>query len=111
MDMRKVILGAASAALALATPAAAADMQITPYSQVPSYQGEAQPYEYETAPPAVVEEPPPIVRRPVIVAPPVVVDEYPVYGPPRVYAPPMYAYAGPPWRPGWSHRGHFRGGW
>jgi hypothetical protein len=106
MYMRKAILGAASA-LALASPAVAADL--TPYSQVPSYQGEAQAYEYGTAPPAVVEEPAPvIVRRPVIVAPPVVVDEYPVYGPPRVYA-----YAGPAWRSGWGwgHRGHFRGGW
>jgi hypothetical protein len=115
MYMRKAILGAASA-LVLASPAAAADLSVTPYSQVPGYQGEAQPYEeYETAPPAVVEESPPvIVRRPVIVAPPVMVDEYPVYGAPRVYAaPPMYAYAGPAWRPGWGwgHRGHFRGGW
>jgi hypothetical protein len=117
MYMRKLILCAASA-LALASPAAAADQPV-PYSQVPGYQGEAQPYAYETAPPAaVVEEPPPIiVRRPVIVAPPVVVDEYPVYGPPRMYAvPPMYAYAGPAWHPGWGHpgwghRGHFRGGW
>jgi hypothetical protein len=115
MYMRKLILCAASA-LALASPAAAADQPV-PY-QVPGYQGEAQPYAYETAPPAVVEEPPPvIVRRPVIGAPPVVVDEYPVYGPPRMYAvPPMYAYAGPAWHPGWGHpgwghRGHFRGGW
>ena len=114
MYMRKAILGAASA-LALASPAAAADLPVTPYSQVPGYQGEAQPYEYGTAPPVVVEEPGPvIVRRPVIVGPPVMVDEYPVYAAPRVYAaPPLYAYANPVWRSGWGwgHRGHFRGGW
>ena len=117
MYMRKAILGAASA-LALASPAAAADLPVTPYSQVPSYQGEAQPYEYGAAPPVVVEEPGPvIVRRPVIVGSPVVVDEYPVYAAPRVVAaPPLYAYAGPVWHPGWGHpgwghRGHFRGGW
>ena len=112
MYVRKAILGAASA-LALASPAAAADVSVTPYGQVPGYQGEAQPYEYETAPPVVVEEPGPvIVRRPVIVGPPVVVDEYPVYAAPRVYAaPPVYAYAGPVWRPGWGYRRHFRSGW
>ena len=114
MSMRKAILGAASA-LALASPAAAADLPVTPYSQAPSYQGEAQPYEYGTAPPIVVEEPPPavFVGPPVIVAPPpVVVREYPVYAAPRVYAaPPVYAYAGPGWRGGWGYRRHFRGGW
>ena len=118
--MRKAILGAASA-LALASPAAAADLPVTPYSQVPSYQGEAHTYEYRTAPPVVVEEPAPVVsetvvvvRRPVIVAPPVVVDEYPVYAAPHVYATPrLYAYANPVWRSGWGwgHRRHFRGGW
>ena len=115
--MRKAILGAASA-LALASPAVAADLPITPrYSEVPSYEWEVHPY--RTAPPVVVEEPAPIVsetvvvRRPVIVAPPpVVVDEYPVYSAPRVYAaPPVYAYAGPAWRDGWGHRRHFRGHW
>jgi hypothetical protein len=109
--MRKAILSAASA-LALASPAVAADLPVTPYSQAPSYQGEI-PYEYRAAPPVVVEEPAPVVvvRRPVIVVPPVVVDEYPVYAAPRVYAaPPVYAYAGPVWRPGWAHR-HFHGGW
>jgi len=109
--MRKAILGAASA-LALASPAVAADLPVTPYSEVPSY--ERHTYEYRTAPPVVVEEPAPVVvRRPVIVAPPpVVVDEYPVYVAPRVYAaPPVYAYAGPVWRNGWGHRGHFRGRW
>ena len=111
--MRKAILGAASA-LALASPAVAADLSVTPrYSEVPSYDREVHPYEYRTAPPVVVEEPAPIVsetvvvRRPVIVAPPpVVVDEYPVYA-----APPVYAYAGPAWRHGWGHRHHFRGRW
>jgi hypothetical protein len=106
-NMRKMMLGAASA-LALASPAVAADLPPVPrYSEVPSY-------EYRTAPPVVVEEPAPVVvRRPVIVAPPpVVVEEYPVYAAPRVYAaPPVYAYAGPIWRNGWGHRGPFRGRW
>ena len=108
--MRKAILGAASA-LALASPAVAADLPVTPYSEVPSYRGEAHTYEYRTPPPVVVEEPAPVVvvRRPVIVAPPpVVVDEYPVYAAPRVYAAPVYAYG---WRDGWGYRRHFRGGW
>jgi len=83
------------------------------YSEVPGY-------EYRSAPPVVVEEPPSpvvpetyVVRRPVVVAPPpVVVEEYPVYASPSVYAaPPVYAYAGPGWRGGWGHRGHFRGRW
>ena len=113
--MRKAILGAASA-LALASPAVAADLPVTPrYSQVPSYEREVYPYEYRSAPPVVVAQPAPIVvvRRRVIVAPPpVVVDEYPVYAAPRVYAaPPVYAYAGPVWRDGWGHRRHFRGRW
>ena len=114
--MRKAILGAASA-LALASPAVAADLSVTPrYSEVPGYERE---YEYRTAPHVVIEEPAPVVsetlvvRRPVIVAPPpVVVDEYPLYAAPRVYAaPPVYAYAGPAWRDGWGHRRHFRGRW
>ena len=117
--MRKAILGAAGA-LALASPAAAADLPVTPrYSEVPSYEREVHTYEYRTAPPVVIEKPAPVisetvvVRRPVIVAPPpVVVDEYAVYAAPRVYAPPpVYAYAGPVWRGGWGHRGHFRGRW
>ena len=118
--MRRAILGVASS-LALASPAVAADLSVTPrYSEVPSYEREVHPYAYRTAPPVVVEEPGPIVsetvvvRRPVLVAPPsVVVDEYPVYAAPRrVYtAPPVYAYAGPAWRDGWGHRRHFRGRW
>jgi opacity protein-like surface antigen len=117
--MRKAILGAASA-LALASPAVAADLPVTPrYSEVPSYEREVHTYEYRRVPPLVVEEPAPVVsetvvvRRPVIVAPPpVVVDEYPVYAAPRVYAAsPVYAYAGPVWREGWGHRRHFRGRW
>ena len=117
--MRKAILSAASA-LALASPAVAADLSVTPrYSEVPSYEREVHPYAYRTAPPVVVEEPAPIVsetvvvRRPVIVAPPpVVLDEYPIYAAPRVYAAsPVYAYAGPVWRDGWGHRRHFRGRW
>jgi opacity protein-like surface antigen len=108
--MRKAILGAASA-LALASPAVAADLPVTPYSEIPSYREEAHTYtyEYRTPPPAVVEEPAPVVvvRRPVIVAPrPVVVHEYPVYAVPH-----MYAYSGPAWRDGWGYRRHFRGGW
>jgi hypothetical protein len=114
MYIRKAILGAASA-LALASPAAAADLPVTPYSQVPSYQREAHTYEYGTAPPVVVEEPAPVVSETVVVRRPVIVemvDEYPVYAAPRVYAaPPVYAYAGPVWRPGWGYRRHFRGGW
>jgi opacity protein-like surface antigen len=93
--MRKAILGAASA-LALASPAVAADLQVTPYSENPGYEQEVPPYAYEAAPPVIVAPPP------------VVVDEYPVYA-----APPVYGYAGPVWRGGWGwgHRGHFRGGW
>ena len=114
--MRKAILSAASA-LALGSPAVAADLPVTPYGEVPSYQREVHTYEYRTAPRVVVEEPAPVVsetyvvRRPVIVAPPrVVVDEYPVYAPPRVYAAPhAYAYAGPVWHGGWGYRRHFRG--
>jgi len=116
--MRKAILGAASA-LALASPAVAADLPVIPYSEVPSYQREAP--AYRAAPPVVVEEPAPavVVRRPVIVAPPpVVVEEYPVYAAPRVYAVPRvyaapraYAYAGPVWRDGWAYRRHFGGRW
>ena len=110
--MRKMILGTASA-LALASPAVAADLAVPPpYSQAPSYQRETHSYEYRTAPPVVVEQPAPpvVVERPVVVAPPpVVVEEYPVYAAPR-----GYAYAGPIWgRPGWGwgHRHHFHGGW
>ena len=107
--MFKAILGAASA-IALGSPAVAADLSVPPYSEVPGYEGS---YEYGTAPPIVVEEPPPavFVRPPVIVAPPpVVIREYPLYAAPPVYAPPpMYAYAGPGWRGGWGwgHRHHF----
>jgi hypothetical protein len=82
------------------------------YSDAPSYQQETHTYEYKTAPPVVVAQPPPVatgtivVRRPVIVEPPrVVVDEYPVY------AAPVYAYVGPGWRGGWGYPHHFRGGW
>jgi hypothetical protein len=108
--MRKAILGAASA-LALASPAVAADLQVTPYSENPGYEQEVPPYAYGTAPPYAYGPPPYAYRAapPVVVAPPpVVVDEYPVYA-----APPVYAYAGPVWRGGWGwgHRGHFRGGW
>ena len=54
----KAILGAASA-LALASPVVAADLSVTPrYSEVPSYDREVHPYEYRTAPPVVVGEPP-----------------------------------------------------
>ena len=111
--MRRTILGAASA-LALASPAAANG--VTPYSEGPSYEGEAAPsYNYGAPPPVVVEEQAPVVvvRPPVVVGPPpVVVDEYPVFVTPRVYAaPPVYAYSGPRWRYGWGYREHFRGGW
>jgi hypothetical protein len=117
MYIRKTILGAASA-IALASPAAAADLPVTPYSSAPSYGRETHVYEHRTAPPVVVAEPAPtpetvVVRQPVIVAPPrVTVEEYPVYVAPQVYtAPPVYAYADPVWRHGWGHRRYLRGGW
>ena len=102
--MRKAILGAASA-LALASPAVAADLQVTPYSENPGYEQEVPPYAYGTARPYAYGAAPPVIVAP----PPVVVyDEYPVY-----VAPPVYAYAGPVWRGGWGwgHRGYFRGDW
>ena len=107
MYIRKAILGAASA-IALASPAAASDLSVAPYTSGPTYERETHTYEHRTAPRVVVEEPAPvttetvIVRRPVGVAPPrVVVEEYPVYAAPRVYAaPPVYACAGPRWRRG-----------
>jgi len=114
--MRNAILLAASA-LALATPAAAADLYLPQYGPayggVPGYEREVHAYAYPAAPPPVyVEEPAPfayetvVVRRPVIVAPPpVYVDEYPVYAPP-----PPYPYAGAAWRGGWGRRG-FYGPW
>ena len=115
--MHKTVLGVASA-LALASPAVAADLAIPPppqYSEGPSYHRETHTHTYEsrTAPPVVVPQPtaPVVVERPVVVAPPppVVVEEYPVYAAPRAYA-----YAGPIWgHPGWGwgHRHHFHGGW
>lgn len=111
--MRKAILGAATA-LVFASPAMAADLAVTPYSEGPSYEREVHTYEHRVAPPVVVEERAPVVsetvvvRRPVVVArPPVVVEEYPVYAEPRVYA-----YAGPGWHGGWGYRRHhFHGGW
>jgi hypothetical protein len=54
--MRKAILGAAGA-LALASPAVAADLPVPRYGDVPSYQLEVHTYEYRTAPPVVVDEP------------------------------------------------------
>jgi hypothetical protein len=101
--MRKAILGAASA-LGLASPAVAADLQVTPYSENPGYEQEVPPYAYGTAPPYAYGAAPPVIVAP----PPVVVYEYPIY-----VAPPMYAYAGPVRRGGWGwgHRGYFRGGW
>jgi hypothetical protein len=111
--MLKAILGAASA-VALISPALAADLSVPPYSEVPGYEGDAYAYDYEAAPPVVVAPPPPavFVRPPVIVAPPpVVIHQYPLYAAPPVYvAPPAYAYAGPGWRGGWGwgHRHHFR---
>jgi len=111
--MRKVVLAAASA-LALASPAVAADLPVTPRSEIPSYEEEVPTYGYRTAPPVIVEEPAPVVvvRRPVIVAPPVVYAAPRVYTAPRVYAArSAYAYGGPPWRNGWGHGYHFRGRW
>ena len=106
--MRKAIFGL-SAALALASPAVAADLQIQRYSDVPSNEVPAS--VYRSAPPIVVEERAPIysetvvVRRPVVVErPSIVVEEYPAYA-----APDVYAYAGPAWHEG--HRRHFREHW
>ena len=105
-EMRNLILGAASA-LALASPAVAADLPVPRYSEVPGYEPEVRTYGYRAAPPVIVEEPAFIVAPP-----PVVVDAYPVYAAPRVYAaPPLYAYAHPVWRNGWGHRRHYRGRW
>ena len=94
--MLKAILGAASA-IALGSPAVAADLSVPPYREVPGYEGS---YEYGTTPP-IVEEPPPavFVRPPFIVAPPpVVVHEYPLY------AAPAYGGPAPYGRWGWGHR-------
>lgn len=108
--MRKPIL--AAVALAVASPAVASDLAVTPYGEVHRYEREAHTYEYRTAPPVVVEERAPVVpetvvvRRPVVVAQPVVVEEYPVYAAPRVYG-----YAAPVWRYGGGYRRHFHGGW
>jgi opacity protein-like surface antigen len=107
--MRKAILGAASA-VALASPAVAADLAVPPpYSQGSGYHREIYSYHYRTAPPVIEEPAPVVVQRPVVVAPPpVIVEEYPVYAAPRVYA-----YGGPIWGPGWGwgHRHYFHGGW
>jgi hypothetical protein len=112
--MRNIILGAASA-LAFVSPAVASDLPVSGYSE--SY---STPYEYESPPPAVVEESAPVesetvvVRRPVVVARPrVVIEDYPVYEAPRVYAAPRaYAYYGDPrWRSVWGRRHHFHGEW
>jgi hypothetical protein len=46
--MRKAILGAAGA-LALASPAVAADYPVPRYSEVPSYEREVHTYEYRAA--------------------------------------------------------------
>src|SRR5262245_3519418 len=98
--MRNAILGAASV-LAAASPAAAAELVVPRYGEIPGYQ-------YRAAPPVVIEESSPVIVAP----PPFVVEEYPVYAAPPVYAvPPSYAYAGPVWREGWGHRGYFRGRW
>ena len=75
--MRKSILGAASA-VALASPAFAADLPVTRYGEVPTYQREVHPYEYRTAPPVVVARPAPVVRETVVVRRPVVVAPPPV---------------------------------
>jgi hypothetical protein len=110
MYMRKSIL--AAVAVAVASPAIASDLAVTPYEEVHRYEREAHIYEYRTAPPVVLEERAPVVRetvvvrRPVVVAPPpLVVDEYPVYSAPRVYG-----YADP-WRYGRGYGRRFHGGW
>ena len=64
--MRKAILGATSA-LALASPAVAADLSVLRYSEVPSYEREVHPYAYRIAPSVVVEEPAPVVSETIVV--------------------------------------------
>ena len=54
MYIRKAILGAASA-LALASPAAASDLPVAPYTSGPTYERETHTYEHRTAPRVVVE--------------------------------------------------------
>ena len=100
--MRKAVLGVASA-LAIASPAAAADLAPPRYSEIPPHQREVRTYEYRSVPRVVLEEPAPfvsetvVVRRPAVVAP-VVVEEYPVQSAPPLYqSPPVY---GTPVRPG-----------
>jgi hypothetical protein len=113
--MRNLILGTATA-LAIASPAMAADLPVTGYRE--SYTRSS--YEYRPAPRVVVEEAAPVVservvvRRPVVVEPaPIVVEEdYPIYAaPPLVAGPRVFAYSGPGWRGGWGYRHHFHGGW
>lgn len=82
--MRNTILGAASA-LALVSPAIAADLPVAPYSQAPTVQRETHTYEYQIAPPVVVEEPAPAVVVTACCGAPVVVEDYPFYAAPRVF--------------------------
>ena len=86
--MQKVILGVTSALL-LASPAVAADLAVTPYSEVPRHEREVrtrevhtrevQTYEHRTAAPVVIEERAPAVSETVVVRrPPVIVERPPV---------------------------------
>ena len=70
MYIRKAIFVAASA-LVLASPAAASDLPVAPYTSGPTYERETHTYEHRSAPRVVVAEPETvIVRRPVVVARP-----------------------------------------
>jgi len=62
MYIRKAILGAASA-IALASPAAASDLSVAPYTSGPTYERETHTYEHRTAPRVVVEEPAPVTTE------------------------------------------------
>ena len=116
--MRNTVLGFASAAaVALASPAVAADLPPYPDGGV-TYQRESH-YEQEYRRVAPVHRPvvqeTVVVRRPIVVARPhVIVEEYPVYAAPvysaPVYAPPIVAYGGPGFRPRYfGPRHHFAG--
>ncbi len=102
--MRNTVLGfAGAAAVALASPALAADLPPYPDGGM-TYQRESHTYEqqYQRVAPRVVHRPVVqetiVVRRPIVVTPPhVVVEEYPVYAAP-IY-PPIVAYGGPGLRP------------
>ena len=128
--MRNTVLGfAGAAAVALTSPALAADLPPYRDGGVTYQQRESHTYErqYQRVAPRVVHRPvvqeTVVVRRPVVVTRPhVIVEEYPVYAAP-IY-PPVVAYGGPGLRPRyfgpryhfagpryWGGRRHFAGRW